>query len=210
QQPKIPFVEILKSIPEVFGIRLNEEPEYKVLKKDGPVEVRQYSSQLHAKVTLKGLDFDTYRNKAFELLAAYIFGANSGKTKMAMTSPVLQKNDSEKMAMTSPVLQQQSGDQEWTMTFILPSKYSLASVPKPDNPQIKIVEEPGYEAVTLRYTGTNSLQSLKKHEDQLSAWLLKNPQYKVNGKFFAAQYDAPFAVPFLRRNEVLAKVTSAH
>ncbi len=32
---QIPLVEKLKSIPEIFGVRLNEEPNYEVVKKDG-------------------------------------------------------------------------------------------------------------------------------------------------------------------------------
>ena len=70
----IPFLEMLKSIPEFVGLRFNEEPEYEVLQRYGEFELRRYSKQLRAKVTLKGLSFEEFRKVGFHKLAAYIFG----------------------------------------------------------------------------------------------------------------------------------------
>lgn len=68
----IPLTKKLKSIPEVFGIRFNEEPPYEVLKKDGHFEVRRYQKQLMARVALKGLKYDDFRETAFKKLASNI------------------------------------------------------------------------------------------------------------------------------------------
>ena len=72
----IPLTERLKSIPEIFGIRLNEEAHYEVVKKDGAFEIRQYSRQLIARVTIHEPNFEKFKGRAFEKLARYIFGEN--------------------------------------------------------------------------------------------------------------------------------------
>lgn len=218
-QLHIPFFEKLKSIPEVFGIRFNEEPKYDVLKKEGPVEVRRYAPQLLAKVTINGSNFDSFRQQGFMTLAKYIFGGNRAHEKMAMTSPVLQQagqqagkaKKSVDIAMTSPVLQEKSGKNSWTMSFVLPSEFNLSNVPKPLDSQVQLEEIPGFEAATIRYSGNNRLENMQRHEQKLQEWLGRNPGYKKSGGFYSAQYDQPFVVPFLKRNEVQIKVlTNVH
>lgn len=189
--PQIPFSEKLKSIPEVFGIRFNEEPEYDILFEEGDFEVRRYSAQLLAHVTLKDVSFDEFRETAFKKLANYIFSGNSQKKDVPMTSPVLQYE-------TSP--------REWTMSFILPAEYNLGSIPKPLDSSIKIEQIAGYDAAIMRYTGTNSYQSFKSHELKLMKWVSKHQDFDPVGQAYAAQYDAPFVIPFLRRNEVFLKL----
>ena len=56
--------ERLKSIPEALGIRVNEESQNVVLKKDGDFEIRRYQNQVLAEVTLKALEFDEFREVA--------------------------------------------------------------------------------------------------------------------------------------------------
>ena len=51
------------------------------------------------------LKFDEAGNKAFRILADYIFGNNNAKLKIDMTAPVAQQPASEKIAMTAPVSQ---------------------------------------------------------------------------------------------------------
>jgi SOUL heme-binding protein len=207
--PKFPLSEVVKSIPEVLGIRVNEEPEYTVLKKFGNIEVRRYKAQLHAQLTLSDKNFDSFREKAFKILANYIFGGNQSKRNIAMTSPVLQKkssDSSETIAMTSPVLQKKNSDGQWTMSFILPAKFNLKNAPSPDDQQVKLKEEPGFDAVTLRYSGNNNLEVQKEKEQELKKWLDQNPNYKAKSEPFTAQYDAPFVVPFFKRNEIFVKI----
>jgi hypothetical protein len=87
---KIPFTELLKSVPGFFGIRLEEEPKYDVIETLGDVEVRRYAPALIARLTVPGR-FEEAVDQAFDRLARYIFGENSGEVKLAMTVPVEQK-----------------------------------------------------------------------------------------------------------------------
>ena len=48
----------MKAIPGFFGIRLTEEPEYKVLKQEDDFEVREYGELLLA-TTFTGSTYET-------------------------------------------------------------------------------------------------------------------------------------------------------
>lgn len=206
----IPITEKLKSIPETFGIRVNEEPIYNVLKKDGDFEVRHYPRQLIAKITLHGMSYDYFREHAFKKLAAYIFEGNEENKSVPMTSPVLTEKKTEQIPMTDPVLQHEDPNGAWTMSFILPKEYTLATAPKPHDPDIVLEEVEPYNAAVVTYSGNNKLSKIEEHKKELQEWIGKQQELSMSGHFFIAQYDAPFVVPFFKRNEVQVKVNTVH
>ena len=66
-----------------------EEPDYEVIKKFASVELRQYAPYVVAEVVLDATAEDA-GNRAFPILAGYIFGKNKGEKTFAMTAPVTQ------------------------------------------------------------------------------------------------------------------------
>jgi len=102
----------------VMGIRNTPEPEYQVLLRDGEFEIRSYPSLLVAE-TLVDADYTEAGSIGFKRLAGYIFGGNTRREKMAMTTPVLREAVGEEIVMTAPVLQQTEGRQ-WRMSFVIP------------------------------------------------------------------------------------------
>ncbi len=66
-----------------------EEPKFEVFKTFEAFELRKYQPHIVAQTIVKG-DFDDSGNKAFRILASYIFGKNKQQVKMAMTAPVNQ------------------------------------------------------------------------------------------------------------------------
>jgi hypothetical protein len=188
---------IHKSIPETFGIRVDEVPIYNVLKKDADFEVRHYPKQLIAKITLHGMSYDYFREHAFEKLAAYIFEGHESK-----------KN--EQLPMTDPVLQHEDPNGAWAMSFILPKEYTLATAPKPKNPEIVLEEVEPYNAAVVTYSGSNKLTKIEEHKKELGEWVGKQKELAMSGHFFIAQYDAPFVVPHSKRNEIHVKVNTVH
>ena len=201
----IPLAEKIKSIPEIFGIRVNEEPHFEVIKKDRSFEIRRYHRQLRAKITLLGFGFDEFRERAFPKLVGYIFGGNRTSKNIAMTAPVLE-HAGETIKMTSPVLQEHGSDESWTMEFILPEKYTLANAPEPLDPDVKLEQIEPTTVAVMKYSGNHTEEKMHSREHELAAWLRTQPQYHIDGEFFGAQYDAPFVIPFLKRNEVHVKV----
>ena len=68
-----------------------------------------------------------------------------------MTAPVTQQGN-EKIAMTAPVTQQGS-DKSWRVRFIMPSKYTMETLPKPNNPAIELKEIPAKRFAVIRFSG---------------------------------------------------------
>ncbi len=129
---------------------MTETPEYSVLKKDGAFELRRYPGYVKAEVTVKDSSYRSAVFKGFSILANYIFGDNTRVEKMAMTAPV-QVSQSEKIAMTAPVTI--SGAGNYQVSFIMPSKYTLETLPLPKDQQIRFVDEPEHLMAAMRFTG---------------------------------------------------------
>lgn len=67
-----------------------------------------------------------------------------------MTAPVAE-SASEPVAMTVPVMEQGTGDAR-RVTFSMPSKYTLATLPKPNNSAVKLREIPAHRVAVTRFS----------------------------------------------------------
>lgn len=213
QELFIPLTERLKTIPEIFGIRVNEEPEYKVVKNDGAFEIREYGVQTLARVSFHEKDYDAFKEKAFVKLAHYIFSGNGRSENIPMTSPVLVQQGPLKKEDTveSPRSEKnQSHDPLWTMWFILPKKMDLFTAPSPMDPDIHLEERPARTVATVSYSGNNTLKKVKSNKQHLAKWISEQTDFRPNGAFCTAQYDAPFTLPFVKRNEIHVDVIWSH
>lgn len=177
-----------------------ETPDYSVVKTDGAFEIREYPSMLLAEVTVDG-DRRSANNRGFRKLAAFIFGDNISKDKVAMTSPVVSTPKSEAIEMTSPVVRTQDPNGLWTVNFMMPSKYTLETLPKPTDPDIRIFESEPYRTVSIRYNGNNTTKNIAKHEAKLREFI-EAQALKVEGMPQYAGYDAPWVPGPFKRNEV--------
>lgn len=126
-----------------------EEPSYTVVEKRDGYEIRDYSAYIVAEVEVTGSRNEGL-NQGFRLLADYIFGNNTKSTPIAMTAPVAE-SVSEPVAMTAPVMEQGSGDMR-RVTFFMPSKYTLETLPKPNNAAVKLREVPGHRVAVMRFS----------------------------------------------------------
>jgi len=180
-----------------------EKAKYTVIEKEGKFEIRQYQPQIIAE-TIVEADFDNAGNVAFRKLFDYISGQNRSKESIAMTAPVNQKGSSEKIAMAAPVNQQKSEDR-WAVSFIMPSKYTMETLPQPLDSDVTIKEIPPRKMAALRYSGT---WSRKRYEANMSLLeqFVNNKGLQIIGEAIFARYDPPFQLWFLRRNEVLIPV----
>jgi effector-binding domain-containing protein len=183
----------------VFGIRTAEEARYTVLVQDGEIQIRQYERLIAAQTEVEG-DYDQTTSKAFKRLAGYIFGNNKKKQEISMTSPVLQERENEKLSMTAPVLQEKSGE-KWTMAFVMPSKYTLETLPEPADPEVNLIRIPGKKVAAMRYSGFLTERRISEKAQELTAWL-EEKGLKALSSPRSAGYDPPWTIPFLRRNEV--------
>ena len=176
-----------------FVPKFLEQPAYKVLRKQGNIEIRQYDSMLLKSVKASGKQYEALR-QGFRPLVTYI-GAK--------------KRDGDKISMTAPVMQSAgSTDNEWIVSFPMPSKYSKDNLPKSDN-EILYTEdvEPSMAAV-IRFSGKTNEDLLLTKSTELFDWLEKT-KYKIQSKPKYLFYNDPSTPGFLRRNEVLVLVSQS-
>jgi effector-binding domain-containing protein len=180
-----------------------EKAKYEVIEKEGRFEVRQYRPQIVAETVVEA-GFDEAANAAFGRLFNYISGENRKKESIAMTAPVDQKTTSEKIAMTAPVNQQEY-EGEYSVSFLMPSKYTMETLPEPLDPDVRLREVPARKVAAIRYSGSWSRKRYEAKKALLQEWIEKK-RLRITGEGIFARYDPPFQVWFLRRNEVLFPV----
>jgi SOUL heme-binding protein len=190
-----------------------EEPHYDMIVSQAPFELRHYAPTLIAQTIVEG-DMDEASNKGFRLIADFIFGnnlaANSEQAaKIAMTAPVTVEPQSSKIAMTAPVtIEPQLGSaQQWRIHFVMPSQYTLANIPKPNNRAVTLHELPSKYFVVHRYSGFNTVARVQEKADETLAWA-KQQSLKVMGTPQLSRYDPPWTLPMFRRNEIMVEVAA--
>ena len=183
-----------------------ESPSYRVAERIGEVEIREYDGYLVAETEVDG-SLETAGNQGFRILARYIFGANQGRQKVAMTSPVSQQKGT-KIPMTSPVTQSREDAGRFVVRFMMPEEYTLETLPTPTDARIRIEEVPARRLAAIRYSGS---WSTKNYERNLTALreALTGAGYVPVGEPIWARYDPPFKPWFLRRNEILTSFERA-
>jgi len=179
-----------------------EEPKYSVLEKTPPFELRSYAPMILAEVQVEG-DLDDASSQGFRLIAAYIFGQNQVSEKIAMTAPVAveeQAVKSAKIAMTAPVNIESNAGQ-WTVSFVMPSEYTMDTLPKPLNSKVQLRQIPAVKRAVITFSGFSNHQKVAEKTLELEEWMkTKNLQATGTPKF--ARYNPPWTLPFMRRNEI--------
>ena len=183
-----------------------EMPEYEVLKSNGALELRAYKSFLTAQVEVSG-SFDEAGSRGFRLLAKYIFGGNQSNTSISMTAPVSMQPifSKEELDTINPLSVTETQPKRWQITFSMPSKFTLESLPDPQDRRIKLIEQPAETVAVIVFSGRVNSANVNKYERQLMDWV-KTENLNVNGTATIARYNDPFTFPWNRRNELMIKV----
>jgi hypothetical protein len=194
-----------------------ETPSYNVEKKEDSFEIRAYSSYILAQVDVES-DFDAALRNGFEILAHYIFGGNRKKESIPMTAPVSEEKvsdseeihmmapvTSEKIAMTAPVTEEQAREGVYRVSFAIPSRFTIETLPEPQDTRItfKVVE--GRRTAAIRFSGRVHEQLALQKTEELRAWLLRNG-IEPKSNFVVALYNPPFIPGIFRRNEIIVDV----
>ena len=186
-----------------------EEPKYRVEKTYGDFEVRLYAPVIVAETEVGG-EFGKGSNEGFRRLAGYIFGGNDGGRKIAMTAPVgaepvRGKAEGTTIAMTAPVGAQPKGE-GWLVTFTMPSKWTMASLPVPDDERVRLREVPARRMAAVRFSGTWGAEKFEAVAARLRDQMRDEGLVPADAPPVFARYDPPWTPWFLRRNEVLVPI----
>lgn len=181
---------------------MTETPDYSVLRKVKNIELRLYPAYIKAEVSIVETNYRNAVFKGFNLLANYIFGNNIKTEKITMTTPV-QISQSQKIAMTKPVTV--SGDGNYKVAFIMPSEFTLDTLPIPKNSSIQFSSVPLHTMAVIRYSGYFQEAKISKAKQRLSVWL-EEEGLEPEGDFIIAGYNPPWVPGFLARNEVMIMI----
>lgn len=164
-----------------------ETASYKVEKKSGKFEVRQYASHTVVTAPMNG----NSQNGSFGKLFQYISGSNEAGQKIAMTTPVFMPADS-------------SGNTK-EMQFVVPGDVAKGGAPSPKDKSVKLKRMSGGKYAALRFSGRSSAADRKKKLTELKA-LIKAEGLTASGAPIFAGYNPPWTPGMMRRNEVMMRV----
>ena len=178
------FISLVVSVMATQAIAI-EEPVYQVEKawEAEQIEIRAYAPRVMA---VTGMNEDS--DSGFRVLAGYIFGGNA---------------EEQKIAMTAPVQQSMAGEKE--MAFMIPAEYALEDLPEPEDQRVSFREAPAYTAAVIQFSGWASAEKADENWQQLRQFLIAEG-IDITGEPTLNQYNPPWTLPFMRRNEIIVPV----
>ena len=178
------FISLVTSVMTTQAIAI-EEPVYQVEKawEAEQIEIRAYAPRIMA---VTGMNQDS--DSGFRVLAGYIFGGNA---------------EEQKIAMTAPVQQTMAGEKE--MAFMMPAEYALKDLPQPEDQRVSFREAPAYTAAVIQFSGWASAEKADENWQQLQRFLIAEG-IDITGEPTLNQYNPPWTLPFMRRNEIIVPV----
>jgi hypothetical protein len=184
-----------------------ETPKFNIVQKDGKFEIREYQEYINASVEIES-DYKSALNEGFRILADYIFGNNRAKSRIDMTAPVTEKaGKSKRIEMTVPVTSSKLGEsKKYLVSFTMPGKYTLESLPEPTNRTISIYKVAPHKAVALKFSGYVNEKTTANKTQDLEEWLKKS-DLQAKDDFMVAQYNPPWILGPFRKNEIIAKLS---
>lgn len=199
---------------------MTETLAYEIEKKDSDFEIRKYSDHILAHVDVEA-SFDDAMGIGFSILAHYIFGGNTKRSSIEMTVPVEEEKSSQRIPMTTPVTEESLKESErikmttpveeettgniHRISFIMPVKYTLDTLPEPEDDRIKFEEVKEERMAALRFKGRVKEKLALEKIEEMKEWLQKN-NLSAKSNFVVAQYNNPAVPGFLRRNEILVEI----
>ena len=167
-----------------------DQPDYKLVERDGDFEIREYPGLVTAATEARG-PRDAALERGFKILADYIFAKSRG---------------GEKIAMTAPVLSDGSAKHGWRTRFIMPAGKARADLPSPPS-GITLANEPPRRVAAVRFKGRADDADLAAKEGALRSWLQLRA-FPSEGLAEHAFYNSPVMPGPLRRNEILITLST--
>ena len=184
---KLILISIILTMASFFSLgknQISDEKDYNIIKKIENIEIRQYNKLIYASYTPKN-KFD--RNNSFRNVADYIFGNNLKNLKIDMTSPVVIKLHN-----------------KHEMAFIMPKKFKIDKLPKPNNKEISIYEESSNIKACIKYSGYSNSKTEQKKINELKKVIEKH-NINHNNDFEVLVYNSPWKI-INRRNEITVSI----
>ncbi|HET7546022.1 MAG TPA: heme-binding protein [Polyangiaceae bacterium] len=172
----------------------SEKPRYEVESLQGDFEVRQYAPRIQAETVLNAAPWKQSLKEGFDRLAKYVFGDNSRRTKIPMTTPVLVTVGATDRATR-------------TVAFKMPDSEPFETLPAPNDRQITLRRIPARRVAALCYSGPSNEQIPAEKRKELLTRVRAAGLLPIGEVTFAG-FDAPWTLPWLRHNEVQVELST--
>ena len=166
---------------------MTEEQKYRLVKRIGDAEIRQYLPCVFADVIVQN-DYEKAGNIGFRPLVTFISQNN--------------------IAMTAPVVQEQKDDKSWVVSFVMPAGMELSDLPLPKNSNVKLRQINEHYAAALKFKGITTWRKVSEKESELRE-ILKREKINTAGAMKIARFDPPWKPGFMRHNEVIIPITQS-
>ena len=174
----------------VNSIMAIETPNFKLIKKEGEFEIREYEPMIIAMTKVKS-GYREASSTGFRRIANYIFGGNQKQMEIKMTAPVITDVPNVKGM--------------YDILFVMPSQHKFDDLPIPDNDNVELkVKELGKTAV-IEFGGWATESRATHYKEKLEQFI-ETSGYEINSDYMVAQYNSPWALPPFRRNEIIIMI----
>ena len=135
-------------------------------------------------------DFEAVGSEGFRRLADYIGGKEPKKGIHFNDCPrqpgyCIRKNCHDRPS------QQARDNGRWRIAFMMPSAYTMNTLPIPDDDRIALREEKEKTVAVIRYSGTWGKKRYEGYANKLMEWISKK-DWKIIGAAIWARYNPPF------------------
>lgn len=165
-----------------------EKQKYTLILAEKQFEIRFYPEATFAVITSGASSYKALAGSGFRRLANYIFGGNDKKEQIAMTTPV----------------RMNFNEQGGKMQFVMPEKYDLKGLPKPNDANVKIEQSKSEYVAVIQFSGYANDEKIELYRNKLAA-ILKNKGIKPIGEFSFLGYNPPFQFVG-RKNEIIIPI----
>lgn len=165
------------------------KPEYVRIYRDHNKEFRQYEGYIVAIARHPG-HYGEATDAAYKKLVEYFEGHNSEHRRLVIQRPIFQRKEGV----------------HWSVSILIPRHFDLKTVPKPLDPGVEIKKIPPQKVAVLEYTDSNNIDCIRAKELELLQWLGSQADFAPISNGRVAEYDPPYGLPFLNRNEILIDV----
>jgi hypothetical protein len=169
-----------------------EMQQYKVIQEEEGFEIRFYPGVVMAKISSTSKSYKDLGSSGFRKLAGYIFGGNSEKKQISMTSPV----------------HMDIGDSVSTMAFVMPSNFKKDDLPKPSSDDVVLEDTQEEYVAAIQFSGFSDAESIEEHKVKLEK-ALKTKGLTYNGNFRYLGYNPPYQLVG-RRNEIIVALDASN
>ena len=175
---------------------MTQRQEFRLLEKFNNFELREYLPCVLAEVRVSA-DYSSASSAAFSYLFKYISKGNRAQEAIAMTAPVIaaQRGDN-------------ASDNEWFVSFVMPSGSRFGHLPQPNDPQVILRELDTEVCVAKSFSGRATDELSKKKAAELRSAAAK-ANLKLSDETRICRFDAPFKPGFLHYNEIVIPIKMA-